>query len=433
MDAMTGATWAVSQYGAQGPDNLGKVWIAQPLSIGADRLVFSGHVANPGDGVTVSIRHGGDIVATCLANPGFIVDVPARKGVFHVEIPVRQEQGRDVVCRWEVVDQERQDMALVGMVQRGVPVPGAAATGAQALMGRMGQLFLIGDTNDSVGQFTRSGSLNEASLQGWSELFGKMPEWQDQFGFEKIMLMVAPAKEEVLRDYYPFRRALNTVFDDFMKRFGDRPVLMPKWELWNRRHLAYSPTDTHWTDYGAAVAGQTLLKRWNLPAESLPDEFAVKQKIGDLGSKLTPPASNFELIFREKLLDRLVFDNDIVNHGNIRIYRNSAAPIAGKLLIFGDSFGTNLTEALSYGFQEVAYAYQPAGLDPDLVERIKPTHLLLQITQRFVHGAPATGQSIFESGRKKLAAMSEQEREQAVARLRAAPAEFQPLVTPLFD
>ena len=90
MDAMTGATWAVSQYGAQGPDNLGKVWIAQPLPIGDDRLVFSGHVANPGDGVTVSIRHGGDIVATCLANPGFIVDVPARKGVFHVEIPVRQ-------------------------------------------------------------------------------------------------------------------------------------------------------------------------------------------------------------------------------------------------------------------------------------------------------------------------------------------------------
>ena len=433
MDAMTGATWAVSQYGAQGPDNLGKVWIAQPLPIGDDRLVFSGHVANPGDGVTVSIRHGGDIVATCLANPGFIVDVPARKGVFHVEIPVRQEQGRDVVCRWEVVDQERQDMALVGMVQRGVPASVPPTGTGQALLGRMGQLFLVGDTNDSVGQFTRSGSLSDASVTGWSYMFSKMPEWQDEFGIDKIMLMVAPAKEEVLRDYYPFRRALNTAFDDFMKRFGDQPVLMPRWELWNRRQLCYGATDTHWTDYGATVAGQTLLKRWDLPADALPGEFAIKQKIGDLGSKLIPPTSNFELAFRDNFSDRLVFENGIHNHGNIRIYRNSAAPIAGKLLIFGDSFGTNLTEALSYGFQEVAYAYQPAGLDPDLVQRIKPTHLLLQITQRFVHGAPATGKSVFESGRKKLAAMSEQEREQAVARLRAAPAEFQSLVTPLFD
>lgn len=433
MSAMKGATWAIGQHGAQGPDQLGKVWIAQPLPVGDDRLVFSGHVGNAGDGVSVSIRHGADILAIGTANPGFVIDVPARKGVYHIEMPVRQEQGQDVVCRWEVVDQERQDMALVGMVQRGAPAPSAASGGAQALLGRMGQLFLIGDTNDSVGQFTRSGSLSEASASEWTNIFSRMPEWQERFGLEKIMLMVAPAKEEVLRDYYPFRRAFNTAFDNFRKRFAEQPLLIPIWELWNRRHLTYGATDTHWTDYGATIAGQTLLKRWDLPGDALPQEFAVRQKIGDLGSKLTPPTSNFELVFREKLSERLVFDNEINNHGNIRVYRNGSAPIAGKLLIFGDSFGTNLTEALSYGFQEVVYAYQPAGVDTNLVRLLKPTHLLLQITQRFVHGPPATDHSIFESGRKKLATMSEQKREELQARLKTAPAEFQPLVTPLFD
>ena len=126
MSAMKGATWAIGQHGAQGPDQLGKVWIAQPLPVGDDRLVFSGHVGNAGDGVSVSIRHGADILAIGTANPGFVIDVPARKGVYHIEMPVRQEQGQDVVCRWEVVDQERQDMALVGMVQRGAPAPRCA-------------------------------------------------------------------------------------------------------------------------------------------------------------------------------------------------------------------------------------------------------------------------------------------------------------------
>ncbi|WP_062732554.1 hypothetical protein [Sphingobium abikonense] len=432
MSAMTGATWAIEQHGAQGPDQLGKVWIAQPLPVGEDRLVFSGHVGNAGNGVTVSIRHGADILAIGIANPGFVIDVPARQGVYHIEMPVRQEQGRDVVCRWEVVDQERQDMALVGMVQRGVPAPGAPSGGAQALLGRMGQLFLIGDTNDSVGQFTRSGKLSESSASEWSDIFARLPGWEQQFGLEKIMLMIAPAKEEILRDHYPFRRASNTVFDDFLKRFGNGPVIMPRWELWNSRHLAYSAVDTHWTDYGATIAARTLAKRWDLPIDAFPNEFAVKQSNGDLGSKLQPATSYFGLVFCDLPPDRLVFDNEITNHGNIRVYRNASAPIAGKLLIFGDSFGTNLTEALSYGFQEVVYAYQPAGVDTNLVQLVKPTHLLLQITQRFVHGAPATDHSIFESGRKKLATMTDQERDQAKARLQAAPAEFQRLVTPLF-
>ena len=432
MDAMTGATWAISQDGPQGPDQLGKVWIAQPLLVSSDRIVFSGHVSNAGAGVSVLIRHGAEVLATCVANPGFIVDVPARRGVYHVEMPVRQEHGKDVLCRWEVVDQERQDIAVVGMVERGIPVS-RTTEGAQALLGRMGQLFLVGDTNDSVGQFTRTASLSDGSVAAWKDVFAKFPQWRERFGLQRVSLLIAPAKEELLRDHYPFRRASNTVFDDFLKRFKDEPVIMPRWELWNRRHLTYSTTDTHWTDFGALIGAQTVLKRWELPIDSLPSDFTVAQKIGDLGLKLHPQVSSFDLMFRDDMSQRLVFDNGVNNHGCIRIYRNPKAPVAGKLLIFGDSFGTNLTEAMTYAFQEVAYAYQPAGVDPDLVERIKPTHLLLQITQRFVHGAPATGHSIFESGRKKLATMSEQEREQAVARLRAAPAEFQPLVTPLFD
>ncbi|WP_311268632.1 hypothetical protein [Sphingobium sp. WCS2017Hpa-17] len=433
MDAAADADWAISLNGLQGPDQLGRVWIAQPLAVGDDRLVFSGHVANAGNGVAVTIRHGSDVLASCIAAPGFVVDVPARKGVFHVCMTVRQEQGRDVICRWEVADQERQRLSLTGMVKRGGPSPDIPATGAQTLLGRMGQLFLSHDTNDSVAQFTRPGALGDVSVRSWTDLFSRFPGWKSDFGLHRISLLVAPAKEEILRDYYPFPRASGTMFDDFLKRFKDEPVIMPRWELWNARTLSFAETDTHWTDFGAMVAAQTVLKRWELPIDGMPQAFTVKQKIGDLGLKLHPPSSNFELCFNEKMSDRLVFDNGIHNHGCVRIYRNPVAPIGGKLLIFGDSFGTNLAEAMSYAFREVVYTYQPAGVDPELVAMLAPTHMLLQITQRFIHGAPATNHSIFEQGRSKLARMGEAERTKTLAHLAATPEAFRSLAAPLLQ
>jgi hypothetical protein len=431
MDAKSGSGWVINLEGSQGTDQLGRVSIAQPLPVGDDRLVFSGHVSNAGAGVAVNIRHGGELLASCTAMPGFVADVPARSGIYHIEMTIRREHDRDVICRWEVVDEERQDIALAGMVERSARSPNLSPSDPQALLGRMGQLFLTGDTNDSVGQFTRSASLSDASVKGWTDAFAKFPRWQEEFDLAQISLLIAPAKEEVLREYYPFRRAQATVFDDFLKRFADQPVIMPRWELWNRRQLSYSNTDTHWTDFGATVAAQTVLKRWGIAYDALPAQFTVEQKIGDLGIKLDPPVSSFELTFSENMAERLLFDNGVINQGCVRVYRHSSAPFPGKILIFGDSFGTNLAEAMSYIFQEVVYAYQPAGVDPELVDIVGPTHMLLQITQRFVHGAPATGHSIFESGRGKFGTFTDEEREQAIARLSAAPPEFKPLIMPL--
>ena len=428
MDAVTGEMWTINQYGVQGPDQLGKIWIGQPLPVGEDRLVFSGHIANAGKGVPVSLFHGTEALATCTANPGFIVEVPKRKGTYYIEMPVREERGRDVICRWEVVDQERQDMALVGEMPRNLPT----ASRPELLFGRMGHLFLAGDVDDSVGQFTRNASLPEESRSAWSEFFAQMPNWKQDYGLEKISLLVAPSKEEILRDHYPFRRAANTVFDDFMRHFGDKPVIMPRWELWNRRNLSYQTTGTDWTDCGASTAAQLLLKRWNLP-ESIPQTFRIERSTGNLGMKLTPPEMSAELVFGDDRSSRLAFDNRMPGQGHIQVYRNSAAPVVGKLVIFGDEQGISLADALSDAFEEVLYAHQPAMLDPALINLVKPTHMLLQIRQRAVYAAPNAGHSIFESGRERLAKMTEQERDQTKARLKTAPAEFQPLVTPLFD
>lgn len=428
MDAVTGAAWAISQYGVQGPDQLGKVWIAQPLPVGKDRLVFSGHVANAGTGVPLSLFHGTERLATCTANPGFIVDVPKREGVYYIEMLVREERGRDVICRWEVVDQERQDMALVGEIPRNLPT----SSRPEILFGRMGHLFLAGDADDSVGQFIRNATLPEESRSAWSEIFTRMSNWEQDYGLEKISLLIAPSKEEILRDHYPFRRAANTAFEDFMRHFGDKPVIMPRWELWNRRNLSYQTTGTDWTDCGASTAAQLVLKRWNLP-EAIPLTFKIDRSTGNLGMKLTPPEMSAELVFGDDRSPRLAFDNCLPGQGHIQIYRNIAAPVAGKLMIFGDEQGISLAAALSDAFAEVLYAHQPASIDPALIDLVKPTHMLLQIRQRALHVAPDVEHSIFDSGRERLTKMTEQEQSQVKARLKTVPAEFQPLVAPLID
>lgn len=421
--------WTVTRADQTPESGAATVWMAAPVPDAAGRLVFSGCI---GPGGRVRIRHGGAVLADLPACPGFQVAVPLRPGSY--EILADLPEDRRLV--WEVRDSGSEAYVMTGMLAPPQSGPDAVAPGEPfALAGRMGQLFLGGDSNDSIGQFTESRSLTERNAAGWSNTFRQFPGWRKIHGLARLSLLIAPAKEEILREYYPLPRGARTILDDFVTRFRDPAPILPKWELWNRRDLAWSRTDTHWTDYGAAIAAAAVLKAWGLPStgpdSGLPETWRLRQRIGDLGSKVQPQVASHELTFLPEVPARLVFDNGVTNQGNIRLYRHPQAPQPGRLLIFGDSFGTNLAEAFSGVFAEVAYAYQPAGFDPELVAAVRPDHVLLQITQRFLHGQPATGKPVFAKARDKIAALPQDKRAALLARLAAAPAEFAPLTAPL--
>ena len=423
--------WSVVSITSHESDEHRKHWIASPISVSEQAIVFSGcfDVVEP---VQVRIGFCGNLLADITACPGFLVSVPFFNGNYLIEADFSNNRR----CVWEVATKESEEFSMRGMQKP--PISGAKVVerdAPYALAGRMGQLFLGGDSNDSIGQFTESRSLTERGAAGWASTFRHFPGWQKIHGLARLSLLIAPAKEEILREYYPLPRAARTVLDDFVTRFRDFAPILPKWELWNRRDLAWSRTDTHWTDYGATVAAGAVLKAWGLPStgpeSGLPETWRLRQRIGDLGNKVQPPVASHELTFLPEVPARLVFDNGVTNQGNVRLYRNPQAPQPGRLLIFGDSFGTNLAEAFSGVFAEVAYAYQPAGFDPELVAAIRPDHVLLQITQRFLHGQPATGKSVFAKAREKIDEMAQDKRAALVARLAAEPAEFASLTAPL--
>lgn len=391
------SSWKIEPTGILN-DKLGQVWLANPLEQN-NLLVLAGHIEKGDSATTVKIEQAGAFVIECTAAPGFCLTIPLQQGIYVMSLWYGDERLR----QWEIVPAERVAVAMDGMGPS--RESGAAVTGEgkpYALPGRMGDLFLAGDTNDSIGQFTESRRLSPSAATAWNNVFSHFPVWKKQFDLEKISLLIAPAKEEIRREYYPFARAKTTLLDDFMVAYKARDVIFPKWELWGRRDLAYSNTDTHWTDFGASTAALSLLRAWGLPLDGLPAAFQVLQRIGDLGNKVRPQLASFEICFLPEVKERKIFDNQVQNQGNIKIYHNSKAKIKEKILIFGDSFGTNLSEALSGCFSHVIYAYQPAGFDPEFVELIKPRYVLLQITQRFLHGHAATGKSVLKKAQEKM-------------------------------
>ena len=330
---------------------------------------------------------------------GFDVTLPRRPGPYRLEVHTARPAGAAIV--FDILDTE---------------------AGPYALEGGNRMLFLGGDSNDSITQFTKTQSLSDASLRSWQANFAAMQTWQATFNIQ-IVLLVAPAKEEIFPEFFPLPRARQTILDDFRRKFADKPMLAPIHALRAQRQFTYCETDTHWTDHGASIAAREVLRYWQIDekaVDALPQQFRVHQRQGDLGIKLDPRRASYELVFAEDPDRFLVFDNGVRNQGCIRVWRNPAAALHSGCLIFGDSFGTNFAQSLTGVFAEVVYAYRPAGFDPVLVGLVRPSHVILQITQRFVHGAPERSGSVFDTAVAKIKALPKAEQEHAITRLRAA-------------
>ncbi len=334
-----------------------------------------------------------------VENCGFDIVVPHRPGPYCLEIQSSQLLNPQIASMsFHLLDQQEGPYALIGKFQ---------------------QLFLGGDSNDSIGQFIEDRTLPDHSVKAWTANFKDMIRWEADLGLRSAFL-VAPAKEEIIPEAFPMPRAARTVMDDFRSRFAAKAII-PIHALRAQKQFTYCETDTHWTDYGATIAARSVLKYWNMDEAALaalPQDFRVFQRQGDLGVKLEPRRASYELTYSQCYDRFLVFDNRVQNHGCLRLWRNSEAVIKGSCLIFGDSFGTNLAQSLTTVFREVAYAYRPAGFDPKLVSLLSPDHIILQITQRFLHGVPQRDSSIFYTAATKIAGLPDIERETVVEGLR---------------
>lgn len=278
--------------------------------------------------------------------------------------------------------------AVIGRVE--FPPPGVVA-------GQDGWLFLAGDTNDSVAQHADSYHPTAAWARQWRDYFAAVRA----IPAEKAIFLVAPAKEAVMPERHPLPRSPQTPVTHLLSAHSDR-MLFPREELRADRDSTYDRTDTHWTDYGGRIACEIMLARLGETVPPVPATYAMVEKPGDLGDKLVPAE-------RDRRLEaawpgaRLVFDNLVLHHGNIRIWSNPEAPLKKTVVIFGGSSSEQMIPYLGAIYARIVSVYGAGSWDVAIIAHERPDIVILQTNERFLVTPPAPHFDCRETVRRKIA------------------------------
>jgi alginate O-acetyltransferase complex protein AlgJ len=281
----------------------------------------------------------------------------------------------------------------------------SAVARPKVLIGTDNWLFLDNDTNRSVDQFRGKFTLSTETILRWRDYYNWIRKKASDADLT-WQFFVAPAKEELFPDFYPFNRGKTTPIDQFLHEFKLMDnIVYPLTQLHEARELSYYRTDTHWSDYGAYLGAIDILRGFKLGSHSdrLINSFKAVSSKGDLGSKLFPEQTSTSLLLSNAPTNAIkIFDNGISNIGRIWIYENIKSSTEYTLLIFGDSFSVNLIAQLACVFRRIVYAHTAATFDQSIVDQELPDFLLLQTNQRFLARPPEANQSIWDTIHDKL-------------------------------
>lgn len=278
----------------------------------------------------------------------------------------------------------------------------------KVLTGKDGWLFLDNDTNKSVEQFTGKLLLDRAERKAWKNYFSGFTTLATELDKPVAMLM-APAKEAVYTEYYPYPKAKHTTVDQLQEIVPSTfPFIYPVKELSLASQRTFRITDSHWSVHGAMLASLLTANTLGVPhavvdAIFAKDEFYQRQVSGDLGNKIFPPAMhNEDALKNYSYKKKLVYDNQLPNFGRVLVLQNDDALVPGRLLVLGSSSAYSMLDYLSRIFRNVVLIHTAGNIDTALVKKIKPDFLLAQTNSRFVVRAPDLGFSLEMSIAEKL-------------------------------
>ncbi|WP_181017457.1 glycerophosphodiester phosphodiesterase family protein [Methylobacterium sp. V23] len=262
---------------------------------------------------------------------------------------------------------------------------------ATAVSGREGWLFLGNDTNNSADQFTGNLVLTDDCLDRWLQYtIDIRKKIADD---AQHLLVVAPSKESVLSEYYPFEKAKRRPIDQLLEKIGTSTTLFPSTLLQNSEAdlPTYPKADSHWTDFGAMLVAQEIGRRFGGSfSGELSSRFSPRRSFSDLGSKMSPPVEEAVHRFGE-YSDRRIYDNLIHNHGRIWIYENTEARLKSCVL-YGDSFSISLCKWLPRLFQRLTYVHT-TNIDWSFYDKERPQYVITEIAERFIPRAPVASGS----------------------------------------
>jgi alginate O-acetyltransferase complex protein AlgJ len=281
--------------------------------------------------------------------------------------------------------------------------------------GKGGWLFLDNDSNDVMSQHAGTRTLSPDELEAWRVLLEerttRLAEKQIPYFF-----LVAPDPQgvypEMLPDgFVPTReRPIHKLLARFQEAESRARLIYPLDELvaGKPNRLAYSPFDTHWTEFGALVAYSRIMKdvRAVVPVRVIDPadiSFTTRMMPGELRYKLgfDDDVEHLQAVFEVRAL--LVEDNEVEWTGAHLTLECAEAPPT-TCVLFGDSYSLALLRFLGESFRRLVFVHSP-WLDYELVEREQPDVVIRMLAERFLIIVPddSQGATVNDLARTKRA------------------------------
>ncbi len=288
------------------------------------------------------------------------------------------------------------------------------------LEGRDGWLFLDNDTNQSVEQFCGELLLGRLERRAWSDYLDSLHDLAAEYHCAYAVL-IAPAKEMVMSDYYPHLKGPTTPVEQVEKLARpDHKVVHPTERMRRSSEQMFRVCDTHWTHKGALCGLMAVLEVLGLDIASIEtffekDNFKERLRGGDLGNKMFPRRSAREwmpsgISYRQWVR----YDNHLPNMGRVLVTHKKNALVAAKCLIFGSSSSYTMLDYVARVFTDVIFVHSAGNIDATVVAKESPDFLIAQTNGRFVVRPPVVGYQLADEIAEKWSGLSEDSRVEVI-------------------
>ena len=271
------------------------------------------------------------------------------------------------------------------------------------IIGKEGWLYYR--ANNAINSYRRFHPYSELEKRMLALYLGDLNRWLNKQGIG-FALLLPPNKSTIYPEYMPDRYSradLPSYIDDLVAigKAESFPVIDPRKKLIEAKKAdsVYHRLDIHWNLFGAYVAYQELsetMEGVSVPFTPIPDSaitFSKKPAIfqgGDLGlfsqiAWLNPKLDPYPVFKVNSTITR-INDPSLPEYPRSFRQRNSDHNLP-SLLIYRDSFTTNLELYLNHHFSDMTFIWS-YSVTKSMIDKEKPEMVIVQILERFLGDLP---------------------------------------------
>lgn len=313
------------------------------------------------------------------------------------------------------------ELGIVSVAFSCVLAQGQVCGEFKVLFGTDNWLFLDNDTNQSVEQHTGRLLLSKETKAGWQNYLQQSQDFCQRLHIPHALL-IAPSKEAVFPEHYPYPKADVTAVEQVLALAPTNfPLVYPVQQLRQTQLRSFRLNDTHWSAFGGKIASVLVAEQLGYDKSALEllfqhDQYQGRQSIGDLGNKIYPPIFTEEFFLTTFFHHKFIkYDNALPNFGRAMVIENQTAAVDKHCLMFASSSGYTMLEYLVRIFRQVTFIHTSGSIDEELCQLLQPDVLVSQTNARYVLRSPVFKYRLKSVLQQKLNVMTPADRSIFVA------------------